>query len=198
MDSEIWALLGVIVGGLLSFVASYLADRASWQRNQMVRWDERRLSAYAEYGFAVKDIVNLSCRLAASRGLHNDAEPLPVSEVSLTTLAEAEAHRSANSETFRLLTDPETSAAAIHMTQCAWNLSWLARGLIQGDQGLWQKKYREYELARDVYMTCARKSLHIIGEHVPTHMPRLSSFDLGNDDSPRLTLPSNPASLPPA
>jgi hypothetical protein len=176
VDAEIFGLVGVFVGAVLSSAASYLAANTDWRRGQSVRWDDRRLAAYAEYGYAVKDIVNISARLAAARGLQNEAEPLDASEANLTRLAEAEAHRSANSETFRLLADPATSEAAISMTQCAWNLSWLARGVIKGDQKLWGEKFREYELARDDYMTCARKELGVKGAHVPTHMPRLSSF----------------------
>jgi hypothetical protein len=132
VSAEIAALAGVVFGAVLSFAATYAAERASWLRNQTVRWDERRLSAYADYSHAVKDQVALASRIAAGRGLDSRVEPLESSQDNLAKLAETEERRTRASETLRLLTDAETMGAAREMTQCAWELVWLARGRTKG------------------------------------------------------------------
>jgi hypothetical protein len=43
------ALIGVILGALATIVAMNINDKLRWKRVQSVRWDERRLDAYAEY-----------------------------------------------------------------------------------------------------------------------------------------------------
>ena len=76
VSAEIAALAGVVLGSVLSFAATYGAERATWLRKQAVRWDERRLSAYADYSHAVKDQVAVASRIAAGRGLDSGVEPL--------------------------------------------------------------------------------------------------------------------------
>lgn len=165
VDSEIWALAGVFIGALLSFTASYLAERANWRRSQAVRWDERRLAIYADYGNAVKAVVNLSARIAAEIGLNPEADPLASPEENLAGLAQAEARRSTSSETFRLLADADTCAAGIRMTQCAANLNWLSRGVIQGDQELWKRNSGSTK-SHGTSTWCAREGIYLFQENM--------------------------------
>ncbi|MFC0430794.1 hypothetical protein [Kutzneria buriramensis] len=74
------ALLGVLVGALASYTATSAAERARWRRAQSVRWDDKRLTAYAEYAHAVKKVISISVRLAAHRGVHRDIDALPPEE----------------------------------------------------------------------------------------------------------------------
>jgi len=166
ISAEIAALVGVVLGATLSFAATYMADRASWLRNQAVRWDERRLSAYADYSFAVKDTVALAARLAAGRGLDTSFEPLDSDQDNISKLAEAGARRTMASETLRLLADADTMAAAGEMTKCANELGGFARGKTQGDSLDWHRAYARYENARDRYITYARNSLKVGGARI--------------------------------
>jgi hypothetical protein len=166
VSAEVSALVGVVLGAVLSFVATYTAERASWLRNQAVRWDERRLSAYADYGHAVKEQVALASRIAAARGLDSRTEPLEPSQESLAQLAEAEARRTLMSETLRLLADAETMVAANEVRRCAWVLVQFARGITDGDSTDWDRAFLKYEKARDHYMTCARKNLQVDGSPI--------------------------------
>ena len=161
VSAEIAALVGVIFGAVLSFAATYIAERASWLRNQAVRWDERRLSAYADYSYAVKDVVSLAARLAADRGLETTYEPLEFGPESLAKLAEAATRRTMASETFRLLADDDTATAAGEMTRCVSELESFARGTNQGDSSDWHRAYARYEQARDQYIVDARKNLKV-------------------------------------
>jgi hypothetical protein len=191
MSAEISALIGVALGAVLSFVASYAAERANWRRNHAVRWDERRLSAYADYGHAVKEQVAMASRIAAARGLDFRVEPLDASQDNLTKLAETEARRTQISETLRLLADTETMKAANEMRALAWVLVRFARGVEEGDSTDWNLAYMRYQEARDQYVTCGRRSLQVAGSHAPTPMPRRSRQYSVSD----VTAPAGPESL---
>ena len=175
-SAEISGLVGVTIGAILSFTATFISERANWRRNQGVRWDERRLTAYSDYSYAVKDMVALAGAIAAGKGLDTSYEPLDPSQENLAKLAESARRRTIVAETLRLLTDAETMAAAGQMTQCAAELEWLARGRNQGNTLDWNRIYRRYEKARDQYITCARKSLKVTGSHMlPEAVPRFDA-----------------------
>jgi hypothetical protein len=164
---EAFALAGVVIGAFLSYLATY----STWRRTQAIRWDERRLAAYADYGYAIKQIVNIASRIAAGRGLTRGPEPLELSAKNLAKLADAEITRSVSAETLRLLVDHRTSIASEKLTRCCWTISWMARGIIDCDQRSWQDTIATYALARDEFLISARQSLHIKGSQVPTLTP---------------------------
>jgi hypothetical protein len=114
----------------------------------------------------VKDVVALASRIAADRGIDTTFEPLDPSQENLAKLAEAGTRRTVSSEMLRLLTDAETMAAALVMTRYATELGSFAGGKNRGTVSDWHRTYKEYEEARDQYITCARKSLKVSGSHM--------------------------------
>lgn len=164
---QISALAGVIVGAAASYATTMLTERSRWRREQDVRWDERRLSAYSEYARAIKDIVTLTLSLAAYRGLSSDAPPLaPTAEV-LARLDALETERSGRLETVRLLADVDTITATRHLHHCMWHLVALAKDQVPGGVPGWEAAFSEYRHARDEYHRCARMSLGIPGVAIP-------------------------------
>ncbi|HEX7658352.1 MAG TPA: hypothetical protein VF444_02645 [Pseudonocardiaceae bacterium] len=157
------ALIGVVVGATMSYVSTSLSERSRWRRSQAVRWDERRLTAYTDYGNAVKELVLLADRIAAGRGLSTSPQPLDPDEEALTTLADAAARCSVLRETLRLLADTDTITAATNMNHHAWQLEWFARGQLDGGPTAYDRAFKEYKKARDEYLRCARKSLQVAG-----------------------------------
>lgn len=121
------ALIGVVIGALASFAATSAAERARWRRAQSVRWDERRLTAYAEYAFAVKKVISLSVRIAAHRGVHPDIDALSPEE-GLPALAAAEEERTVKWETVLLLGTGDTVVAARAWHESAFRLQRVASG----------------------------------------------------------------------
>ncbi|MFV2102973.1 hypothetical protein [Micromonospora sp. LOL_024] len=57
------ALLGVLVGAVGTILATSLTDRSRWRRSQTVRWDERRLDAYAEFARVLKEVHTIASRM---------------------------------------------------------------------------------------------------------------------------------------
>lgn len=55
LASQALPLVGVAIGAVVSLAVSAVNERTRWRRQQSVRWDERRLNAYAEYAHTVKD-----------------------------------------------------------------------------------------------------------------------------------------------
>jgi hypothetical protein len=161
------ALLGVVVGVASSYLTTNLTERTRWQRNQAVRWDGRRLAAYTDYGNAVKEMVLLANRIAASRGLHSNVEPLDPDDEALTALAEAAARCSVLTETVRLLGDTDTITAARKMAHNAWRLEWFAQGRLDGGATAWDDAFKEYKDARDEYLLRARRHLQVTGFPTP-------------------------------
>ncbi|MEA5359154.1 hypothetical protein VA596_06360 [Amycolatopsis sp., V23-08] len=120
-------LIGVLVGALASFAATSAAERARWRRAQSVRWDERRLAAYAEYAFAVKKVSTLAVRIAAHRGIHPDIDGLSPEE-GMPLLAAAEEERTVKWETVLLLGTGGTVVAARAWHESAFRLQRIAAG----------------------------------------------------------------------
>lgn len=163
MAGQLPVLIGVVIGAILSFGASYLTERVRWTRSQTVKWDERRLTAFADYADAVKQVVMISNRICAGRGLATTAQPLKPNANSFAELAAAEHQRTISAETLRLLTDTETDAAAREMTQCAWRVERLARGVENAKPEDWEQALDAYQKARGRYTDCARRSLQVSG-----------------------------------
>ncbi|MFC9330025.1 hypothetical protein [Kitasatospora sp. NPDC057015] len=163
VGAEFIALVGVVVGAGASYVSTSLSERARWRRQLDVRWDERRLVAYADYVSAIKDIVAAANRLAAHRGLTPHATPLEPTEQNLAQLDDAEVRRIALVETVRLLTDSDTMTAVTELNRCVWHLSAMSSGRVPADPVRWRAGFAAYRLARDEFHRCARSTLGIPG-----------------------------------
>ncbi|MFF1400613.1 hypothetical protein ACFVZD_43585 [Streptomyces sp. NPDC058287] len=153
--------MGVALGAVGSFLVSSLNDRARWRREQSVRWDGRRLDAYAEYLHAVKELAGRYQRIAAGRGLVTGPAPLELTAEVLAEVGAAEARRSALGETCELLGDTHTNTASKTLNHCLWRLEHLARGVPTEVEQSWDQAYLEFRDAQRRYLECARASLGV-------------------------------------
>ncbi|MFG2964604.1 hypothetical protein ACGFZS_15115 [Streptomyces sp. NPDC048288] len=154
-------LIGVVVGGLMSYVVGALTERSRWRRQQEIRWDSQLLQAYSEYGHAVKDCATRYQRFAAHRGLTNHPAPLEPTETELEQAADVEGRRSALVEALSLLANAETAQAVQILNRSVWHLEWLARGQLTGNPSTWAQAFSEYRAARAEFYRHARRSLQI-------------------------------------
>jgi hypothetical protein len=125
------ALLGAMVGAILAFVLRNVGERSRRRRDQRVRWDVARLSAYPEYCNAVKRMIHIATGMARTRGLQHSAEAVPLDRGTLE-LAKAAGERTAAWETVLLLGYPDSIAAARAWHQAVWQLEFFARGVLTG------------------------------------------------------------------
>ncbi|MFF3327162.1 hypothetical protein [Streptomyces sp. NPDC002889] len=158
---QLVALLGVVIGGVMSYLVGALAERNRWRREEATRWDGSLLQAYSDYGHAVRECAHYYQRLAAHRGLTDHPAPLAPADDVLEKAAAAESRRSAMVEPISLLSNAETAEAVREVNLCIWHLEWLARGQLAGDQASWAAAFSAYRTARAEYYRSARRSLRI-------------------------------------
>lgn len=172
LTGQLATLLGVALGAVLSMATTMIVERARWRREQSVRWDERRLSAYAEYAHAVKDLAHRYRRIAVAKGIAaSGAAPLEPTDEVLAEVAEAEVQRSALAETVWLLGDVRTNTAAVRLNHCLWHLEWLARELPTRGEAGWDQAYQDFREARQRFLELARVGLGVRGTRIAEPVP---------------------------
>ncbi|MDW6062072.1 hypothetical protein SAZ11_33695 [Streptomyces sp. FXJ1.4098] len=163
LTDQILPLAGVALGAAMSFLVSSLNERTRWRRQQSVRWDEHRLTAYAEYAHTVKELAARYQMIAAARGLVSGPMPLEPTPEVLAEIRELESRRSALSETLGLLGDTAANTASKTLDHCLWRLECLARGVATEVEQNWDQAYLEFRDARSRYIEQARTSLGVSG-----------------------------------
>ncbi|SCG54253.1 hypothetical protein [Micromonospora coxensis] len=159
--AQLPALLGVLVGALGTVLATSVADKRRWKRSLSVRWDERRLDAYAEFARVLKEIQAISVRiLAADTGDAHRSGMDPT--VGLPRLADADVRHTLAWENILLLGDASTVRAAQAWRDAVWSIEHLARGVANGDESLSDRLHRANE-ARDAFYRAARGGLDVSG-----------------------------------
>lgn len=161
--AQLPALLGVLIGTIGTIVATSIADRTRWKRNQTVRWDDRRLDAYVEFAQVLKEIHAIAVRMLAnarpnSRGHRIDQEE------GLARLADADVRHTVAWESVLLLGDAATVSAARGWRDAVWAIERAARGLT-GQDDLGDLLHRANE-ARDHFYGAARGGLGVGGGSV--------------------------------
>jgi hypothetical protein len=120
------ALIGVLIGAVATYAATAVTERARWRRSQSVRWDERRITAYAEYAHVLKQAITTSLRIATAReGAAGRKQPSDDEIAALTTI---EDERTMKWEAVLLLGSSEVVVAARQWHQAAFRLQRLAYG----------------------------------------------------------------------
>jgi hypothetical protein len=108
---QLLTLLGVIVGVIATFASSAAIERTKWQRDQIGRWEERRLECYGDFADSLKRYITISHRIAAHLGLPASAQPI-VQEEGIRSLATINDEISAKWEQMLLIGSASTIDAA--------------------------------------------------------------------------------------
>lgn len=156
-------LLGVVVGALATWVATSAAERSKWRRDQSVRWDEKKLTAYAEYSHAVKQLISAATRLREQRKAAGESMESPEKRAALATeeaaLAAAEDERTVKWESVLLLGNSNVIVAARAWHQSAFRLQWMA--LDRGSDMSWDEAIQTVSQTRRAYYEAAKSDLGI-------------------------------------
>lgn len=121
MATQIFTLVGVLIGALTSYFATTVAERAKFRRAMATRWDERKLDTYIEYLTCVKQIQRAAMAAGRAREQGMDASE------ALAAMEESENRRSILFETFVLLSNEKAATAAHTVNQRTWDLLRMAR-----------------------------------------------------------------------
>ncbi|MFG2041575.1 hypothetical protein [Dactylosporangium sp. NPDC048998] len=151
------ALFGVVLGAAGAMASSSLTDRLRWRRDQVVRWDQRRLDAYIAFAATLKEIHAIASRLI---GAERDERA-----ANLVLLAAANVRRTQDWESLLLLGDEATVAAGRRWRDAVAQTERVARAEA-GDVDAWQAAVNESDLARDTFHAAARRGLGVGGGSV--------------------------------
>ena len=157
------ALLGVAIGALATWAVTSSAERAKWHRQQAVRWDEKKLAAYAEYSHAVKQLISTATRLREQRtgsavGMDSpDAQT--ATAAAEAALVAAEDERTMKWESVLLLGNSDVIIAARAWHQSAFRLEWMALG--RGSDMSWDEAIGAVSQTRRAYYEAAKTDLGI-------------------------------------
>ncbi|MBM2619572.1 hypothetical protein JIG36_28915 [Actinoplanes sp. LDG1-06] len=161
------ALLGVVVGGALSYVFAALGEsrKERWALGR--EWRGRKIDAYATYMADVRHLRDSAQRVAAGAGLDDTALPLSREE-GVERLSEANLVRNRSFETVTLLADGEVVEAGRALNRAVWRLEWFARGLLDDrDTEGWRTACHAYSDAVNAFHECARRELGVQGRFTP-------------------------------
>ena len=157
------ALIGVVIGALGSYLGVVRGDRVRFRHEQMARWEERKLAAYADYARALKKSVTLTYQAAAFFGNDAHPHPLPPQEAS-QLLAEATLARDPAWETVLLLGTPEVAERARTWVLTLIEMEQFVRRETR-DPAAWETLLEQQRAGRDGYYTAVRKDLSLPQGH---------------------------------
>jgi hypothetical protein len=167
--SQLFTLLGVLLGAAATYSVTALNERTRWRRAQESRWDDRRVHSYIDYANAVKNCIHVSSRMVAFLGLPAGGQPLDP-ETGLARLADAEHERSVKWESIQLLGSNSVIEAARSWHRIAWRLEKIARGEPTADEDV-TAVFTAHNEARAEFFRCARADLGL-KEHEISVPPR--------------------------
>jgi hypothetical protein len=159
--NQLPALIGVVIGASASYLATSVGAKTQWARSERVRWEDKRIQIYADYGLAVKRVYELSKRICAERGFPTTAPPIPV-EQGLTELSLASIRRAELWETLLLLSDPSAIEAAGAWHAAVWRMESFATGQ-HTDPVQWREVVTAADEKRRRFYDIARQDLGISG-----------------------------------
>jgi hypothetical protein len=149
-------LLGVLLGAVATYGVTALSERRRWHREQAVRWDQRRVTAYMEYAHAVKKVISIAMRLAAQRGVTAD-QHFMAPEYQLADMAAAEEARTVCWESVLLLGSDEAVQAGRRWHECVFRLELVASG--QPADMSWAEAVQATSVARGGFYAAAKRDI---------------------------------------
>ena len=142
---------------------------ARWRRERSSRWDEKRAQAYAEYGYAIKNVYVQCMRAAGIRFQGTQGDSAEYNE-ALAELGRMTDERTAKWESVLLLGNPDTVAAARAWHRRVWQTERFARDE-RADMDSWDALQDQIMVDRDHFYRAARVDLGIASGDLPRGGP---------------------------
>ena len=166
---QVPTLVGVIFGALATILATTYAERSQWKRNQAVRWDVKRLEAYAQYAETIRNLHLLATRLSVPIRPGARSQPLDAA-VGEEMISDGEAARARAWEAVLMLGDAQTVAAGREWRTAVLRMELFARRML--DQPVsWAELDAEADRARHEFYVATRRSLGVLGDAPPPKAP---------------------------
>ncbi len=156
-------IAAVVVGAVGTYLATQRIDRAQWMRQQVTRWDERKLQVYTEYASSVKMSIIRARSILGGMGLSPTLTPMS-REDGLPLLALDENSRSEKLESVMMVGGPDVIAAARRWHGISWTFQHWAMGTEETSAERVENEYVAAQVAREAFYEATRRELGIHSE----------------------------------
>lgn len=177
MSSQIATLIGVFLGGLLSFLSSYFLYRSNQKREEIGRWMTARLDAYTAYVQAVKRVTRTSRAIQSSL---DRGETVGNLEQNIADLALYETDRSLAFERVVLLGSQRTINLAMQVNQAVWDLETPSREGVAVPESERKEHSAHWLDKMNAFHLSARDDLRVGGTFNPDSLRAADQEILGN------------------
>lgn len=159
--TQLVTIAAVLLGSLTTYATNQLVERSKRRESRRVRWDEKKLDAYAEYIGRVRSVIHANVLLYEVR---EGMRAMPRSEHDLMMdLTEAGAAQAVAFERVMLLAGDAVVDAAHAVQEATAAIGWQARGVVDGTLIEWRARNAAAFAAINLFHQCARLDLGVSG-----------------------------------
>ncbi|MFJ6212216.1 hypothetical protein ACIQGZ_02600 [Streptomyces sp. NPDC092296] len=159
--SQLVTIAAVVLGAVTTYVTNHLMERTKHRQTLLMRWDEKKLDAYAEYVGRVRRCIYAAVLLFEVR---EGIRTIERSEHELVLeLAEAEGRRALAFERVMMLAGDQVIEAAHAVNKAALAIDWRARGAVEGSLEGWRALHTDVFAAINRFHQQARADLGVTG-----------------------------------
>lgn len=159
--TQVVTIAAVLLGSLTTYVTNHLMERSKQRETRRVRWDEKKLDAYAEYIGRVRTVIHANVLLYEVR---QEMRTMPRSEHDLMMdLTEAGGAQGVAFERVMLLAGDAVVEAAHAVQEATAAIGWQVRGVVDGTLEEWRALNSAAFRAINEFHQCARADLGVSG-----------------------------------
>ncbi|MFI0940937.1 hypothetical protein [Streptomyces sp. NPDC021020] len=160
-SEQLLTIAAVLLGAMTTYLTNYWTERQKIRREQLTRWDDRKLDAYENYVDRVRAAVFLAVELYEHReGIRASDDPEPQLRAQL---ADAIRLQGRAFERIMLLAGDEVIEAAHDLNAASRAVDWQATGKQPGTLTDWRDRNREVFAAINAFHESARVDLGVSG-----------------------------------
>ncbi|RKE19612.1 hypothetical protein [Streptomyces sp. TLI_171] len=159
--TQLVTIAAVLLGSLTTYATNQLVERSKRRELRRVRWDEKKLDAYAEYIGRVRAVIHANVLLYEVR---EEMRAMPRSEHDLAMdLTDATAAQAIAFERVMLLAGDEVVNSAHAVQEATAAIGWHARGVVAGTLDEWRARNAAAFGAINLFHQRARADLGVSG-----------------------------------
>ncbi|WP_190210912.1 hypothetical protein [Kitasatospora indigofera] len=159
--TQVVTIAAVLLGAVTTYVTNHLMERSRQRATLRVRWDEKKLDAYAEYVGCVRGTIHVSVLLYEVR---EDLRSMPRGEHDLTMdLTQASGAQALAFERVMLLAGDAVVDAAHKVQEATAAIGWQARGVVDGSLEEWRRLHSTAFRCINTFHQLARADLGVSG-----------------------------------
>ncbi|MFF7192615.1 hypothetical protein ACFZAM_02705 [Streptomyces sp. NPDC008079] len=160
-SEQLLTIAAVLLGAMTTYVTNYWTERQRIRREQLTRWDSKKLDAYENYVDAVRASVFLAVELYEHReGIRRSDDP---ESQMLADVAAASRSRGRAFERIMLLGGDDVVEAAHDLNAAALAVDWQATGKTPDTLEAWRDRNRATFRAINAFHETARVDLGVSG-----------------------------------